>query len=141
MIFKRYLLPKVGHFQVLIMSEGIHRNQVFLHQNVVQTLLYWNQLKSLAQNCAKNYYLHSPTGVLCSTLVIISILLWFDGKNCTFDRKKVIAFLTAFPHCVLVIPKVKTLLSRNFCQKSEIEFLVFPLCTIVQITEIYSSLM
>ena len=85
--FLRYLLPKVGHFQVLIMSEGIHRNQVFLHQNVVQTLLYWNQLKPLAQNCAKNYYLHSPTGVLCSNLAIISILLWFDGKNCTFDLK------------------------------------------------------
>ena len=97
--FLRYLLPKVGHFQVLIMSEGIHRNQVFLHQNVVQTLLYWNQLKPLAQNCAKNYYLHSPTEVLCSNLSNYFIFAMIWRKNCTFDRKNVIAFLTTFPHC------------------------------------------
>jgi len=68
MIFKRYLQPKIGHFQVLIMSEGIHRNQVFLHQNVVQTILYWYQLRNLAQNCPKNYFKHSPGGVLCSKM-------------------------------------------------------------------------
>ena len=116
MIFKRYLLPKVGHFQVLIMSKGIHRNQVFLHQNVVQTLLYWNQLKPLAQNCAKNYYLHSPTGVLCSNLAIISILLWFDGKNCTFDRKNLIAFLTTFPHCAHCLERLVCLVKIDFTQ-------------------------
>ena len=113
-----FFLPKIGNFQMLLVSKGIHGNQVFQRYLVVQTLLYWNQLKPLAQNCPKNYYLHSSTGVLCSNLAIISILLWFDGKNCTFDRKKVIAFLTTFPRCVswTCMPFVRPKYNKSFQQ-------------------------
>ena len=75
-----FFLPKIGNFQMLLVSKGIHGNQVIQRFLVVQTLLYWNQLKPLAQNCPKNYYLHSSTGLLCSNLATISILPWFDGK-------------------------------------------------------------
>ena len=36
----RYILPKVRYFQVLLISERIHPNQVFQHQKVDQILLY-----------------------------------------------------------------------------------------------------
>ena len=55
-----FLLPNIGHFQVLVIYEGIHRNQVFWHQKVGQTLLYWYQLRNLAQICAKILHTQFP---------------------------------------------------------------------------------
>ena len=92
-------LSKVGNFQVLMIHERIHPNQVFLHQKVDQNLLYWYQLRNVAQICAKKCYLHSLRGVLYSKLAIGSFMCWFDGKNVNFSVKIVIAFLMTFPHC------------------------------------------
>ena len=50
---QRYLVPKIGQLWELITFEHIRPDQVFQHQMVAQTLLYWNQLKPLAQICPK----------------------------------------------------------------------------------------
>ena len=156
-------IPKIGLFQELLISERIHLNQVSQLFLLVQTLLYHDLAKNLAQNCPKNYYQHSTGGVLYSKLINSSSLCWFDGKKCSFFRKihdrifddfstlwlkKLLKswfheifwawlhFIVLF-HTVqsveiaeicshrkkirqinyLEISLVKTLLSRNFCQK------------------------
>ena len=73
--------------------------QVSQHCFLDLTLLCKNQLRNLAQICAKNYYLHSPRGVLCSKMVIYSFFALIWRKNVHFSAKFVIAFLTTFPHC------------------------------------------
>ena len=63
-----FLLPNIGHFQILVTNERIHPYQDFWHQKVDQILLYWYQLRNLAQICAKIQYKHSPRVVLCSKM-------------------------------------------------------------------------
>ena len=80
----RFLLPNIGP---LIIFERIHQNQVIQLQKVYRTLLYWYQLRNLAQNCAKISNLKSPASILLSELNIFAILLRFDGKFLDFLQK------------------------------------------------------
>ena len=123
---------------MLLVSKGIHGNQVIQRFLVVQTLLYWNQLKPLAQNCPKNYYLHSSTGVLCSNLAIISILLWFDGKIAHLTVKTWSHFWRLF-HTVLKSFTVNQFDEKNL-QWGKISEIT-TLCTVhsVEKREIHSS--
>ena len=82
-----FLLPNIGHFQVLVIYEGIHRNQVFWHQKVGQTLLYWHQLRNLAQICAKILHTRFPIVLLLGKSSIFQLLLQFDEKIRNFAQK------------------------------------------------------
>ena len=53
LIIMTFLLPKIGNFERLLISEHIHLYQVSQLQKIDQTLLYWNYLRNLAQNCPK----------------------------------------------------------------------------------------
>ena len=97
-----FLLTNIGHFQVLVIYEGIHRNQVFWHQKVGQTLLYWYQLRNLTQICAKILHTRFPIVVLLGKSSIFQLLLQFDEKIRNFAQN-LWSHFSVFFHTVAIL--------------------------------------
>ena len=110
-------IPKIGLFQELLISERIHLNQVSQLFLLVQTLLYHDLAKNLAQNCPKNYYQHSTGGVLYSKLINSSSLCWFDGKKCSFFRNncdRILDYFSTYTYILCVLQHFSTQITEFF---------------------------